>query len=51
MEEKDKTKVVEKAKYFYMLFNENLAFAGYSILLYQKRKIRDEMELFLTQES
>ena len=39
-----------KLEYFMKLFNENLKYAGYSILLYQKRVIADEMELFLSQE-
>jgi ubiquinone/menaquinone biosynthesis C-methylase UbiE len=39
-----------RALYFYSLFNRNLKYAGYSILLYQKRKMRDEIELFLTKK-
>jgi len=35
---------------FIRLFNENLKYAGFSILLYQKRRIKDEKELFLTKE-
>jgi len=38
----------EKARYFYNLFNENLKYCGFSILLYQKRNEMDEKELFLT---
>lgn len=45
---KIKEAITKKAKYFYTLFNENLKYAGYSILLYQKRKEPEEMELFLT---
>jgi len=40
--------IKKRAQYFYNLFNENLKYCGYSILLYQKRKEKDEMELFLT---
>jgi ubiquinone/menaquinone biosynthesis C-methylase UbiE len=35
---------------FFTLFNKNLQYAGYSILLFQKRKIKDEIELFITKE-
>lgn len=45
-----KNQIKEKYKNFIKLFNENLKYAGFSILLYQKRKIKDEMELFLTKE-
>lgn len=47
--EEQKNQIRERAAYFYTLFNENLKYAGYSILLYQKRGIKDETELFLTE--
>ncbi len=47
---KDRDILKSKLKYFMKLFNKNLKYAGYSILLYQKRAITDEMELFLSQE-
>lgn len=40
----------EKFQYFMNLFNENLKYAGYSILIYQKKLIHEEMELFLTKK-
>lgn len=36
--------------YFMNLFNENLKYCGYSILIFQKRKIKDQAELFLTKK-
>lgn len=36
--------------YFMSLFNENLKYCGYSILIFQKRKIKDQAELFLTKK-
>ena len=48
---KEERKILKnKLEYFMKLFNENLKYAGYSTLLYQKRVIADEMELFLSQE-
>src|SRR3989344_2379389 len=44
-----KNQVKKKYSGFIKLFNENLKYAGFSILLYQKRKIKDEKELFLTE--
>lgn len=38
----------KRCEHFYSLFNENLKYAGYSVMLYQKRLIEDETELFLT---
>ena len=32
------------------LFNENLKYAGFSVLLFQKKPMRDEIELFLSHE-
>ena len=46
----DQIKIRNRAKYFYNTFNKNLQYAGYSILLYQKRNLKDEVELFLTQK-
>lgn len=40
----------EKFQYFINLFNENLKYAGYSILIYQKKLIHEETELFLTKK-
>ena len=48
MSNTQKEAVWKRAKYFYNLFNENLKHCGYSIFLYQKRKEKDEKELFLT---
>lgn len=48
--EGQRNRIRERAIYFYSLFNENLKYAGYSILLYQKRGIKDETELFLTKK-
>lgn len=48
--EEQRSRIRERAIYFYSLFNENLKYAGYSILLYQKRGIKDETELFLTKK-
>jgi len=48
-EKKEQDLIREKAEYFYELFNENLQYAGYSILLFQKRKMKDEVELFLSE--
>ena len=48
---KEERKILKnKLEYFMKLFNENLKYAGYSILLYQKRAIADEIELFLSQK-
>ncbi|MDI6738241.1 MAG: hypothetical protein QME12_07060 [Nanoarchaeota archaeon] len=43
-------KIKKRIEYVMGLFNKNLKYAGFSILLYQKRKIREEVELFLTKE-
>ena len=40
--------LMKKGREFMELFNENLKYAGYSICIIQKRKIKEEMELFLT---
>jgi len=37
-------------KYFINLFNENLKYCGYSVLLFQKRSINDQDELFTTKK-
>ena len=50
MSNTQKEAVWKRAKYFYNLFNENLELCGYSIFLYQKRKEKDEKELFLTKK-
>lgn len=41
-------KIKNKGNYFMKLFNENLKYAGYSIFLFQKRKEKEEIELFET---
>ncbi|MDD4352897.1 MAG: class I SAM-dependent methyltransferase [Candidatus Nanoarchaeia archaeon] len=43
--------VKDKIIYFMELFNQNLKYAGYSILLYQKRVEKEEIELFLTKKN
>lgn len=45
-----KNKIAKRYLALMNLFNKNLKYAGFSILLYQKRKIKDEIELFLTKE-
>lgn len=39
--------VRERCEHFMSLFNANLQYAGYSVMLYQKRAIADEAEFFL----
>ncbi|MDG4763002.1 methyltransferase domain-containing protein [Solwaraspora sp. WMMD406] len=38
----------DRASEFMMLFNENLRYTGFSVMLFQKRLVRDEVELFLS---
>lgn len=38
----------ERYTYFMQLFNENLKYAGYSVLIFQKNSIHEETELFLS---
>ena len=45
-----KTLIKKRLYHFMSLFNKNLKYAGYSILLYQKRFENEETELFLTGE-
>ncbi|MEM4254628.1 MAG: class I SAM-dependent methyltransferase [Candidatus Woesearchaeota archaeon] len=45
-----RSEVAERMSYFMNLFNKNLCYAGFSILLFQKRKAPEEIELFLTTE-
>ena len=45
------TAVRSQCTHFMSLFNENLSYAGYSILLYQKRNQPEEAELFLSEEA
>ncbi len=40
----------DRFSYFISLFNENLKYAGYSILIYQKKLIHEEPEIFLTKK-
>jgi ubiquinone/menaquinone biosynthesis C-methylase UbiE len=48
---RQKEKINKKALYFYNLFNKNLKYAGYSILLFQKRCTQEEIELFITKRN
>jgi ubiquinone/menaquinone biosynthesis C-methylase UbiE len=43
-----KEQLKSRFSYFMKLFNENLKYAGFSILLFQKRLEKDEAELFLS---
>lgn len=42
--------IFEKYKEYMNLFNENLKYCGYSIIIFQKRRTKDESELFLSRE-
>ena len=42
--------IKERFLSFMKLFNENLKYAGFSVLLFQKKPMRDEIELFLSHE-
>jgi SAM-dependent methyltransferase len=42
------TAVVARYKNVIRLFQENLVYCGFSILLYQRRSVREEAELFLS---
>lgn len=45
----DELKIIKKKYAEYIkLFNKNLKYAGYSIILYQKRNTKDEIELFIS---
>ncbi|MBI2053823.1 MAG: methyltransferase domain-containing protein [Candidatus Staskawiczbacteria bacterium] len=46
--EETKKQIKKRFSYFMELFNENLKYAGFSILLFQKRLEKDETELFLS---
>lgn len=46
--EKERSELKNNYRNFIRLFNENLKYAQYSILLFQKRRQKDEMELFTT---
>jgi ubiquinone/menaquinone biosynthesis C-methylase UbiE len=49
---KDEQKLIKKRyKYFISLFNENLKYCGFSVLLFQKRKIKDQLELFTSRKT
>lgn len=37
-------------KYFMELFNENLKYCGYSIMIFQKRYVKEEVELYLSKK-
>jgi len=50
LNKEDKEIIKKRTLNFFYLFNKNLKYAGYSILLFQKRKIKDEIELFITEE-
>lgn len=47
--ETTKKQLKKRFSYFMELFNENLKYAGFSVLLFQKRLEKDEIELFLSQ--
>jgi len=40
----------ERFRHFMELFNENLKYAGFSIFLFQKKIMKDEVELFVSHE-
>lgn len=42
----ERDEIRERMGYFMTLFNDNLSYAGFSVLLFQKRVARDEVELF-----
>lgn len=46
--ETTKKQLKKRFSYFMELFNENLKYAGFSVLLFQKRLEKDEIELFLS---
>jgi len=46
--EEIKKQMKNRFSYFMKLFNENLKYAGFSILLFQKRLEKDEVELFIS---
>lgn len=47
-EEGFREEVRSRLRYFMNLFNENLSYAGFSIMLFQKRRHAEEVELFLS---
>ena len=47
-DEEFRTEVRDRLRYFMNLFHENLGYAGFSIMLLQKRRQAEEPELFLT---
>ncbi|MEA3378085.1 MAG: amino acid--tRNA ligase-related protein, partial [Nanoarchaeota archaeon] len=42
--------IFTKYKEYLKLFNKNLQYCGYSIIIFQKRRFKDESELFLSRE-
>lgn len=46
----EKDAIQKKAEDFYFLFNENLKYCGFSVLLFQKRLEKEEEELFLSKK-
>lgn len=46
----EQASIRERFEYFLRLFNENLKYAGFSILLFQKRSEQEEKELFISKE-
>jgi len=47
-EEGFREEIRSRLRYFMDLFNENLSYAGFSIMLFQKRRHAEEIELFLS---
>lgn len=47
--EATKKQLKKRFSYFMELFNKNLKYAGFSVLLFQKRLEKDEVELFISQ--
>jgi len=50
LSKEQKQVVRERCEHFMSLFNDNLQYAGYSIMLYQKRTEEDETEFFLSEK-
>lgn len=46
--EATRAQVQDRLAYFMSLFNNNLTYAGFSVMLYQKRAEHDEVELFVS---
>ena len=46
-----RAQIRDRMGYFMRLFNENLSYAGFSVLLLQKRVARDQVELLTSDSS